>query len=116
MAHSSNSQQFAANVYRSLSDVRSRFPGARNNAVLHLATMIRWCTRGIRQPDGSRVRLRAIRVGSRWLTTSEWVDEFIAVLTTAHCPNQEVPVLRSPTQRNKASEAAAKELAEKYKM
>lgn len=116
MADSLKSHLASGTVYRSLSAVRHRFPGTRTNPSLHLATMIRWCTRGIRQPDGSRVRLRAIRVGSRWLTSDAWVDEFIAVLTTAHCPNQEVLALRSPAQRNKASDAAAKELAEKYKL
>lgn len=116
MAQSFDSQMSAGIVYRSLSDVRSRFPGARKNAILHLATMIRWCTRGIRQPDGSRVRLRAIRAGSRWLTTDAWVDEFIAVLTVAHIPDQGAPIPRSPTQRNRASQAAAKELAERYKL
>ena len=101
-------------VYRSLSAVRTRFPGARTNGLLHLSTLIRWCTRGIRQPDGTRVRLRAVRAGSRWLTSDQWVDDFIAALTAAHIGEEAATAPRSPTQRQHESEAAGRELTEKY--
>lgn len=101
--------------YRSLSTVRNRFPGARTNGLLHLSTLIRWCTRGVRMPDGSRVRLRAVRAGSRWLTTDAWVDEFIATLTTAHTGGAEVATApRPPSRRQSESADAGRVLTEKY--
>jgi hypothetical protein len=65
-------------------------------------------------PDGSRVRLRGVRAGSRWLTTDPWVDEFVAALTAAHTDSEPVPTPRSPVQRRRAAEAAGRELTEKY--
>jgi hypothetical protein len=110
-----DSRSKAGLAYRSLSSVRRRFPGVRKNTLLHIFTLIRWCTRGVRQRDGTRLRLQAIRVSSNWYTTDHWVDEFIAVLTAAHI-DPEAPVLRSPAQRNRASESAAAELATKYRL
>jgi hypothetical protein len=101
-------------TYRPLSTVRARFPGTRTNGLLHLSTLIRWCTRGIRLPDGSRVRLRSIRVGCRWLTTDAWVDEFIAVLTAAHVDQDDTSTIRTPARRQLDSEAAGRKLTEKY--
>jgi hypothetical protein len=65
MAGSVISQPAEGVVYRPLTAYRARFPGARANAALHLSTLIRWCSRGIRLPDGSRVRLRGKRSGVR---------------------------------------------------
>jgi len=101
-------------TYRPLTAYRARFPGARANAALHLSTLIRWCTRGVRMPDGSRVRLRGIRAGSRWLTTDPWVDEFVAALTAAHTGDEAKSTPRSPARRRHEAEAAGRELTEKY--
>lgn len=94
---------------RPLRDFRDRLPGHRANGRLHLSTIIRWACSGVRLPDGRRVRLRAIRVGSRWLSCDAWFDEFVAHLTTAHLPPAPVaePVPPAATDR---AEAAAREL------
>jgi hypothetical protein len=113
MARSSDPRDNTDRCFRSLNKVRGRFPGTRKNASLHLA-MIRCCTRGIRQLDGSKIRLGAVRVGSRWLTTDEWVDEFISALTAAHSPDDKSHRHRSPAQLTRSSVAAAEELAQKY--
>jgi hypothetical protein len=65
-------------------------------------------------PDGSRVRLRGIRVGSRWLTTDTWVDEFVTALTTVHTGGEAAATLRPPTRRQRESETAGRELTERY--
>jgi hypothetical protein len=114
MASSVSSQPAEGVVYRPLSAFRARFPGARANAALHLSTLIRWCTRGIRMPDGSRVRLRGIRAGSRWLTTDTWVDEFVTALTTAHTGGEVASAPRPPARRQRESEAAGRELTQRY--
>jgi hypothetical protein len=96
--------------YKKLSSFRDRIPGHRQNSKLHLATLTRWCLRGVQLPDGTRVKLRAVRVGCRWLTTDAWFDEFVTALTLAHngCGDTQIP--RSPAQRMKAAEAVGREL------
>lgn len=110
--------QPATNVeYLPLSAVRARFPGARTNGFLHLSTLIRWCTRGIRQPDGTRVRLRSIRAGARWFTTDQWVDDFVAALTLAAVGDEATsPAPRSPSRRQRESEEAGRNLTKKYRI
>lgn len=42
----------------------------------HINTMRRWVTRGC-----NGVRLQAVKVGNQWLTTADWVSEFVAACT-----------------------------------
>ena len=73
----------------------------------HKATLIRWITKGISTPDGGRVRLRAWRLGSRWMTDIESVEEFArAVLVTSDPASPP----RSATVRQRSSDRAAAEL------
>jgi len=99
---------------KKLSAYQDRVPGHRQNARLHLSTLIRWCAVGVKLPDGGRLRLRAIRAGSRWLTTDEWFAEFLTALTVAHTADSGTtsPPSRTPAQRQAASRRAAAELAQ----
>lgn len=95
-----------------LSVFQSRVPGHRSNGRLHPSTIIRWITRGVGLPDGTRMCLKATRAGSRWLCCDAWFEEFLAALTAAHIPvsaRGDAPV-RSPAQRNDAAANAAREL------
>jgi Protein of unknown function (DUF1580) len=96
--------------YKKLSSFQDRIPGHRKNSRLHPATLVRWCLRGVRLPDGSRVKLQAVRVGCRWLTTDAWFDKFITTLTEAYTGCEDTQSPRSPTQRRRAAEAADREL------
>ena len=93
-------------VYRNLSEYLSLIPSRRRNARLHLSTMLRWCTLGVRMPDGSRLRLRAVRCGCRWATTDAWFAEFLQALTTAHIGAAPSAGPRPPAERDRASRAA----------
>jgi hypothetical protein len=73
----------------------------------HKATVIRWILKGVRTPDGRRVKLRAWRFGSRWMTNTESVEEFIRATTAPADPDQPP---RSPSGRRQASEQARAEL------
>jgi hypothetical protein len=73
----------------------------------HKATIIRWITRGVRAQDGRRVRLRAWRFGSRWMTTIEAVEEFAQAVLV---PSEPDAPPRSVTARRRASELAEAEL------
>jgi hypothetical protein len=69
----------------------------------------------VRTPAGERVRLRAVRAGSKWLCTDEWFEEFLAVLTQANLPDGASGgvSLRSPAARNRASDDAVRQLRER---
>src|SRR5579883_1152600 len=88
----------------------ARYPG-RSGGRLNPATPWRWITRGLLLPDSTRVYLRAVRVGARWMIReSDW-ERFLAALTSANAgPADPTPPPRSAHAREKASEAALREL------
>lgn len=99
--------------YRKLSHYQDRVPGHRANTRLHLSTLIRWCTRGVKLTDGSMIRLRAERIGTRWLTNDVWFEEFVSALTLAHTASASSrDTVRTPSERTRASDTAAKELSD----
>lgn len=98
-------------AYRRLQDYQSRVPGHRDNARAHYSTLFRWVTKGVPTPAGGRVRLRAVKVGTKWCSTDEWFAEFVAATTEAAAPAADAPPpLRSPAARTRAADAAAAEL------
>jgi hypothetical protein len=50
---------------------------------VHPASVHRWATRGIPGPDGTRIRLEAVKVGCRWATSVEALGRFLAATTAA---------------------------------
>ena len=91
----------------SLSHAAARFPGHRGAERLHPATLTRWILKGVRAVDGRRVRLEAIRVGCRWLTSEAALQRFADALSNP--PADDTPT-RTPTVRQRASERADAEL------
>ena len=53
-------------------------PPLREGKAMHPATITRWITEGL-----SGVKLEAIRVGNRWLTSAEALQRFAEALTEA---------------------------------
>ncbi|HEX4613273.1 MAG TPA: DUF1580 domain-containing protein [Urbifossiella sp.] len=90
----------------SLSQAAARFPGHRGADRLRPATLTRWILKGARAVDGRRVKLEALRVGCRWLTSSPALARFAAALGPAAAP----PPARSPAARTRASDRAGAEL------
>jgi hypothetical protein len=93
----------------SLTAAARMFPGCRGAAAVNPATIFRWATKGVRLPSGTRLKLEAVRVGNRWLTSRAAVRRMITALTTAADPAPAAPV-RSLTDRQKASARAAEML------
>jgi hypothetical protein len=90
----------------SLAQAAKLVPPARNGKRTHLSTLLRWILTGATAPDGSRVRLDAMRLGGRWMTTVGALQRFAAALTPR--VGDEAPAsARSPTARTRASECAA---------
>jgi len=88
----------------SLSAAGRLFPGHRGGAAVDPSTVFRWVTRGTRTTGGAPVKLEAVRVGVRWLTSRGAVARFVAALTAASDP---APAAASPVPRRRASEKAA---------
>lgn len=90
----------------SLSAAGRLFPGHRANGTVDPSTVFRWLTKGMRTADGLVVKLEAVRVGGRWLTSRGAVSRFVATLTAAADPTSAAttPTPRAPAARNRASE------------
>jgi hypothetical protein len=85
-------------------------PPARSGKKTHLSTVLRWILKGAKSPTGEMVKLEALRIGSRWVTSREALQRFAERLTPS--PNgQSAPhPPRTPTQRQRAADRAAQEL------
>lgn len=92
-----------------LAAVARKFPNDRAQGLGHLnaSTVFRWCLVGCKGANGERIRLQHVRIGSRILTSWPAVERFISSLTT---PVDPTPVPRTPTQKQRASEKAARAL------
>jgi hypothetical protein len=87
-------------------------PTRRGNSRLSMATVWRWCLRGVTARDGARIKLRAVRVGETLCTSEAWLREYFDELT-AHDPDladQPRSSTRTTKQRRHAAERAEQEL------
>src|SRR5262249_36091030 len=85
-------------------------PPARNGKRTHISTLLRWATKGAKGPDGTIVRLDAMRLGGRWVTSRQALERFMAALTPRPAGRGDTPGARTPASRQGASERAAAEL------
>jgi hypothetical protein len=88
-------------------------PPIRAGRAVHPSTVLRWILRGSRLPDGSRLRLEAVRTPGGWFTSREAIDRFLAALTEAALARggAPTPAPRTPAQRRRSSARAAEQLA-----
>lgn len=86
-------------------------PTGRNGARPQFTTLWRWIRDGLKAPDGHLVKLEAIRIGCKWMTSREALARFFQRLT----PAEQVapPSVRSPSARNRDAERAGQALAKK---
>jgi hypothetical protein len=84
--------------------VAERFPGANGNLQLSSKAVANWIRKGADTPTRQRVRLEAIRVGSRWITSEEAVTRFLAALKGEPAP----PRKRNNPKRLERIKAAAR--------
>ncbi len=84
------------------------FPAHRGEGTVDPSTVFRWVTKGTRTTDGCTVKLEAVRVGGRWLTSRGAVARFVTALTAAAdlTPVASIPTPRTPAARNRATEKA----------
>jgi hypothetical protein len=84
-------------------------PGRGVGPHLNTSTLWRWCRQGVLLPDGRRVRLEALRVAGRWVTSEKALARFVAAQQAVSGP-AEASVPPTPAQRQRAAERAGAEL------
>jgi hypothetical protein len=94
----------------SLSAAGRLFPGHRGGAAVDPSTVFRWVTKGAKAVGGRVMKLEAVRVGGRWLTSRAALTRYIAALTPSADPTPPPPT-RPASARRRASEQAAARLA-----
>jgi|SRR5579864_1707896 len=74
------------------------------------STIFRWIKTGVNLAGGHILKLEAIRIAGRWVTSAEAIERFVAAQNqpTDDAPLQQSP--RTPGQRRRASERAGKQL------
>ncbi|SRR5579871_1436852 len=92
-----------------LAEAAKLIPPARSGKKTHLSTLLRWILSGARNPAGEIVRLEAIRLGSRWMTSREALQRFAERLTPSVNPAPSTTT-RTATQRQRSAEKAGREL------
>jgi hypothetical protein len=93
----------------SLSQAARLLPPFRRGRPVTLSCVLRWVLQGVKTPDGRRIRLDALRLGGKWITSMEAIQRFAEAQTPAlDRPVETTP--RSTTRRRRAADRAEKEL------
>lgn len=86
--------------------IRAMYPGQREGRGLAASTVTRWILTGCTATDGSIVKLKATRIGYRWMIDEDDLQAFFDALGGREV--DDMP--RTPTERHRNSEAASREL------
>ena len=92
----------------SFSKLCRKVAGSRDNANAAPSTLFRWVTTGCRSASGRLVRLEAVRVGAKWMSSEEALARFFQELTDLGQTVAEP--MPTPAARNRAATAASREL------
>lgn len=90
-----------------LAQLAKRVPRTRQGKPVTLSCILRWVLDGARGPDGRRIKLEAVRLAGRWVSSPGALRRFILEQTPA---DGRLPHPRTPGHRQRASERAAKML------
>jgi hypothetical protein len=95
-----------------LSQAARLLPRHRQNRPVHPTTLSRWAHQGVRLPDGTVIRLEAVRCAGRLVTTAAALKRFLASQSPAALPQPHA--LRSPGRRCNEQRRAAELLRTKH--
>jgi hypothetical protein len=93
----------------SLSQAARLLPPGRRGRPVTLSCVLRWVLSGTRGPAGTIVRLEALRLGDRWVTSREALQRYAERLTP-RLDTSPTQVPRSPANRQRAAERAGRKL------
>jgi hypothetical protein len=94
----------------SLAEAARSLPSSNRANGLDPATVWRWIKNGVRARDGSTVKLDAVRIGGRLVTSRQAIARFTDALNDQPTDAKKKPKTRTPTKRRAASERAAQRL------
>jgi hypothetical protein len=77
----------------------------------HLSTLLRWILSGVRDPAGNVVRLEALRIGGRWVTSREALQRFAERLTPVASEGPAGAPPRTAGQRERSAARAGEDLS-----
>jgi hypothetical protein len=92
----------------SLAAAARMLPPGRRGRPVTISCVLRWVIDGVKTPAGV-VRLQAVRVGSRWVTSVEALERF-ADRQTPQFENVQHEAPRTGTARQRAAERAFQQL------
>jgi Protein of unknown function (DUF1580) len=95
----------------SLHEAAAQFPGRCPGKKLNFSTVWRWVLKGV-TANGQVVKLQAVRLGSRWITSKEAIRRFSEALTPTNTNTQVEKSGRTPSRRARDNSAAKKQLEE----
>jgi hypothetical protein len=84
------------------------FAPSRTNRPVHKSRLIRYIVDGVLGPDGTRVRLAALRQGHGWVTTPSAIQAFCEALTPKR--RDAAGATHTPSARRASDAKAAREL------
>lgn len=90
-----------------LSQIARRVPRTRESKPVTLSCVLRWVLNGARGPDGDRVKLEAVRIAGRWISTPGALRRWILAQVEVVKPPT---ALRTSARRQQASERARRQL------
>jgi len=81
------------------------FPAHRGNGSVDPSTVFRWIVKGVKSVSGVPVKLEAVRVGGRWLTSRGAIARFVAATTATTGTNSTATIAHASaaTVRKKKS-------------
>lgn len=77
---------------------------------VHPGTIARWISRGVLLRSGDRLKLEGFRAGRKWLTSRPAITRFLAAQQTT--TDADLPVVRSPAERERAGAVVNKKLVD----
>jgi uncharacterized protein DUF1580 len=60
--------------------IARRLPSVTGANHIHQSTVLRWAMHGVKR-KGVRIRLQAVKMGGRWMTSWKWLKEFFRATT-----------------------------------
>jgi hypothetical protein len=90
----------------SLATATALVPPGRSGRKTHLSTLLRWITKGAKGPDGEVVRLEAVRLGGRWMTSRGALQRFAERLTPSP-EGADSPTVQTPAAKRRAAKQEA---------
>ena len=95
----------------SLADAAGLVPAFRPGRPTNAATVWRWAAKGVRLPDGTRIKLETCRIGGRQMTSRAALGRFIAAQTPpADTESVPTPAAATPARRGRLAARASEEL------